>query len=57
MEDKTRLTPPTEMPTELATRILEPQEKTRVNASVKPEKSGSNEERFLLIGDKFWIVC
>jgi serine/threonine protein kinase len=52
MEDKTRLTPPSEMPTELATRILAPQEKTRVNASVKQEKSGSNEERFLLIGDK-----
>ncbi len=52
MEDKTRLTPPTEMPTELATRILEPQEKTRVNPSVKPGNPDNNKERFLLIGDK-----
>lgn len=52
MEDKTRLTPPNEMPTELATRILDPQEKTRVNPSVKPGKPDNNEERFLLIGDK-----
>ena len=58
MEDKTRITPVNEMPTEIAvpteiaTRIFEPPEKTRVNSAVKSGKNNNHEERFLLIGDK-----
>lgn len=59
MEDKTRLaptsglTPTSEAPTEIATRLQEPQEQTLVNTSLMPEKKdNASEERFLLIGDK-----